>query len=334
MIWNSLVKIILISLLLAVSPRSSADLVGGGEATIQVKPVIEVDGTNSEITFGDLIVTRGIDEKLIQDLKETKLADTPKVGESRSFTALAVEEPLRPLLRRLEDRIGDRVTLRVPPRVTITRKAFKITNEMIETELKNQLKAVCEECRFDITNLRLPILASSVSQGTAWTLKMRPELPKGSFSIPLEVKNTDGSRRTFWVAGQVTVMKSVPVLARAVELGEKLRAEDFIQEMKDVTYATDVAPTAADLDSSVTARSMSAGQILWRNSLKREIAVKNGDIVKVITGGESDSATWQITIDGVAQAPGYIGDTVKVKITKTQKLVSGILKEKGLVEVR
>ena len=162
---------------------------------------------------------------------------------------------------------------------------------------------------------------------------MRPEIPKGSFSLPLEVKNEDGSRRTFWVSGQVAVMRNVPVLVRAVEIGEKLRAEDFIHELRDVTFSTDAAPTRADIDASVTARSMPAGQILWRNGLKREVAVKNGEIVKVVTGGESESATWQITIDGVAQGPGYIGDMVKVKISKTQKLVSGVLKEKGVVEV-
>jgi flagella basal body P-ring formation protein FlgA len=329
LIFNSFVPFLFALVIAAVSSTAFAD----GEASIQVKPVVEVDGTNSEITFGDLIVVHGINENLIQDLRETKLADTPKAGESRSFTALALEEPLRPLLRRLEDRTGERVTLRVPPRITVTRKIFKITNEMIEAELKVQLKAVCEECRFDITNVRMPIVAGA-SQGVSWSLKMRPELPKGSFSIPLEVKNADGSRRTFWVAGQVTVMKNVPVLARAVEIGEKLRNEDFVKEMKDVTYATDVAPTATDLETSVTARSMAAGQILWRNALKREVAVKNGDIVKVVTGGESESATWQISIDGVSQVQGYIGDMVKVKITKTQKLVSGILKEKGLVEVR
>jgi flagella basal body P-ring formation protein FlgA len=39
-------------------------------------------------------------------------------------------------------------------------------------------------------------------------------------------------------------------------------------------------------------------------------------------------------IDGVAQNSAYIGDTVKVKIPRTQKMISGLLTEKGIVEVR
>jgi len=64
--------------------------------------------------------------------------------------------------------------------------------------------------------------------------------------------------------------------------------------------------------------------------LQREFAVKSGEIVKV-TAGSSD---WEVTIDGIAQASGYIGDTVNVKIPRTQKLVSGLLTAKGVVEVR
>lgn len=340
---NLFLQTLLLALVTVVSATARADdggmgSAGGPDASIQIKPIVEVDGSNSEITFGDLIVIRGLDEKLLREMKETKLADTPKVGESRSFTALALEETFRPFMRTLENRIGEKITLRVPPRVTVTRKLFKLTNEMIEAELKSQLKALCEDCRFDLSNVRMPIVSRSSteapgSNAASWTLKMRPEIPKGSFSLPLEVKNEDGSRRTFWVSGQVAVMRNVPVLVRAVEIGEKLRAEDFIHELRDVTFSTDAAPTRADIDASVTARSMPAGQILWRNGLKREVAVKNGEIVKVVTGGESESATWQITIDGVAQGPGYIGDMVKVKISKTQKLVSGVLKEKGVVEV-
>jgi flagella basal body P-ring formation protein FlgA len=85
-----------------------------------------------------------------------------------------------------------------------------------------------------------------------------------------------------------------------------------------------------DRQTSVAARELGAGQFIGRNELRRELAVKNGDIVKVVAG----SAEWQITIDGVAQGSGYLGDTVNVKIPRTAKLVSGTLKERGLVEVR
>ena len=300
------------------------------DALIQIKPVVEVDGTSAEIMLGDLIISRGVSDGVLATVRRIRLADTPKMGESRSFTALGLEEVFRPHLREIEESTGEKILLRVPARVTVTRKAFRLRREDIEAEMKQQLKAVCADCKFEITDLRLPLVAPAVSAASSWTLRMRPEMPKGSFSIPLEVRNEDGSKRTYWVSGAILVTRVVPVATRTLQFGEKLRAEDYLMETKDVTFATDAAATIQDIEASVTSRQVAAGQIIWRGGLKREMAVKHGESVKVMAGGD----TWQIVIDGIAQGSGYIGDTVKVKIPRTQKLVSGLLKEKGVVEVQ
>lgn len=304
----------------------------GIDALIQLKPVVEVDGTSEHITFADLINAHGLDDSQLKELRAVRLADSPKAGESRSFTALALEETLRPLVKTIESQIGEKVSVRVPMRVTVTRKIFHLTKEAVEDELRKEFRALCEDCGILIDKLRIPVLNGSAAN-LSWKLRIRPELPKGGFSIPLEVKS-DGQERTYWVSGQLTVDRLVPVLKRAVQIGEKLRSEDFEMEKRDVTFALDASPTKAEIELSIVSRQLAAGQILYRNSLKREMAVKLGEVVKVITGGESKGATWQISIEGVAQGSAYLGDVVKVKIPKTQKLVSGLLREKGLVEVR
>ncbi|MES2854315.1 MAG: flagellar basal body P-ring formation chaperone FlgA, partial [Bdellovibrionota bacterium] len=105
---------------------------------------------------------------------------------------------------------------------------------------------------------------------------------------------------------------------------------DFTLTSRDVTFTNDVAAGSADFESSVAARQLPAGQVVWRSVLRREVAIKYGDVVKVIAG----TPDWEVTMDGVSQVSGYIGDNVRVKIPRTQKIVSGILKEKGRVEVQ
>lgn len=303
----------------------------GVDALIQLKPVVEVDGTSQDITFADLINSHGLAKEQLKELRAVRLADVPRAGESRSFTALALEETLRPFVKTIEEEIGEKVSLRIPMRVTITRRVFRLTKESIEDALHKEFRALCGDCEFEVANLRVPALPNATE--LSWKLRARPELPKGGFSIPLEAK-VDGQDKMYWVSGQLAVHRTVPVLTRAVQMGERIRTEDIVMEKKDVTFAMDQSPSSAEIEASVVARQLAAGQILYKNSLKRETAIKLGEIVRVVTGGESEGATWQISIEGIAQGSGYLGDVVKVKIPKTQKLVSGLLREKGLVEVR
>jgi flagella basal body P-ring formation protein FlgA len=318
-------------LLLAVSPF---DVSFGTEqehpALIQLKSVVEVDGSRSDITLGDVMVARDVSSDAMESLKDVRLADTPRPGESRSFSAVGLEQIFRPHLRSIEEKSGEKINLRVPARVTIVRKSLKLRKEDVETELKSQFKSICGDCEIIISSLSLPAVPPTVTAGAIWKIQSRPELPKGSFSLPLEVTYEDGTRRTYWISGSLAVRKSVPVASRSLMAGERLMPQDFNQQMKDVTFATDIAAPEAEIMASVAARGIAAGDIVWRGSLRREMAIRSGDTVKVTSGGEA----WIVTVEGVAQTSGYIGDVVRVKIPRTQKIVSGMLKEKGLVEVR
>jgi flagella basal body P-ring formation protein FlgA len=311
-------------------PVPSARAQSESGAVIQVRSAVELEGAKSEIMLGDLIVARELSESTLAFLSEVRVADMPKAGESRTFTASGFEQIVRPQLDEIQEKTGERLTLRVPTRVTVARKAFQMRPKDVEASIRSQLRGLCGDCEFEITGLNLPLIPASAASGGSWQIRMRSEIPKGNFSVPVEVTSAEGSRRNYWISGTLAVRREVPVASRALQFGEKIQAQDFNIQMRDVTFSTDVGASAADFDSSVVARQVSAGQIIWRNSLRRELALKPGDAVKVTAGSDS----WVITIDGVAQSNGYIGDLVRVKIPRTQKLVSGVLKEKGVVEVQ
>jgi flagella basal body P-ring formation protein FlgA len=299
-------------------------------SNIQLRSVIEVDGSKPEITLGDLIIAHGLDDSSLKEMRAVRLADTPGAGESRAFTAVGLEQVFRPYLHAIEEKTGDKIGLRVPARVTVVRKSFRLKPEEVEAAIKIQLKTFCVDCEFEITGLNVPLLPTTVSAGSSWHVRMNAEMPKGSFSVPLEVINDDASKRTYWLTGTLAVRRLVPVTSRSVMMGERLQPEDFTMQSRDVTFSSDTPASELEITASVTSRQIAAGQIVWRSGLRRELALKAGDGVKVVTGNEA----WQISVEGIAQSSGYVGDTVRVKIPRTQKILSGLLRDKGVVEVQ
>lgn len=302
---------------------------GTVQPVIQVRPVVEVDG-QKEITLGDLIEMRGVGKEIERAIRDVRLADAPGPGETRSFTDVGLAQILRVHLREVVQKTGEVPSLKIPSRVTVVRKSFQLRNGDVEQEIKNQLKPLCADCEFEISSLSLPAVGSKIPADATWSLKMRPEIPKGSFSVPLEVLFSDATRRLFWVSGTLAVRRLVPVASRAINIGEKMRPEDFTVQSRDVTFASDLPASSTEINDSVASRQIAAGEIVWRSQLRREMAIKYGDLVKVVVGGEG----WQVSTDGVAQGQGYVGDMIRVKVSRTQKVVSGLLKEKGLIEVQ
>ncbi len=322
-------KIIVALVILMISAVTHAALTEENP-TIQVRSVVEVDGSHQQIVLGDLMITHGVSPAAINALKNVRLADAPKGNESRAFTGLALEQLFKQSLRELEVNTGEKISLRIPHRVTVVRKSFRLRAEDVSNALKTQFKELCADCTFEISSLALPAIPTAIPSGATWRVSLKHALPKGNFSIPIEVTNEDMTKRSYWITGTLAVHRRVPVSARALLAGERLSPNDFSMQDRDVTFATDTPVSEGELMKSVAARPIAAGQIVWRHQLQRELAAKNGDVVKVFAGSES----WEISIDGVLQQGGYIGDLVKVKIPRTQKLISGVLIESGKVEVR
>ncbi|HVK62481.1 MAG TPA: flagellar basal body P-ring formation chaperone FlgA [Bdellovibrionales bacterium] len=321
----------LFSLLLAAGAAHAAlDDSAATASVVFVKAAVEIDPGKSDITLADLVVSRDLSKTAQEKFRDVRLADAPPVGETRTFTDLGLIELFAPPLAAIEAATGEKLQIKYPSRVTISKKRQnRFGREAVEKEILNHLRAQCADCVVTISALNVPPSAN-VPVDASWNIRVRSEIPKGSFSYPVEVNAPNGSQKTLWVSGQVVVQKYVSVATQAIAIGQKIQEQDIATELRDITYSNDASADISDLSSSVAARQLAAGQVIWKSSLRREVAIKQGDVVKVVAG----SSDWEVIMDGVAQGSGYIGENVRVKIPRTQKIVSGILKEKGRVEVQ
>lgn len=301
--------------------------------TIVIRPAVDLAPSgdeSNELTLAEIVdaATIPADDRVLvmRHLKSVVLTDRPNVGEERTFTQEGLESIVAEASRRLEA-AGFALEWKIPRRSHVLRKS-RFSREAIEGQLRDEFSAKCGGCETIIRQLDWPRLENLAVQ--SWRLSVRPERPRGSFSVPMELELTGGSKKTVMLTGSLEYFAQVPVATRAIQGAEKVAVADYKIERRNVTYGFDAAAEAKDFENSVAARSLSIGEPLWKSTLRREQMIRFGDPVRVQAGGD----TWSVTSEGIAQGPGAIGDTVRVKVGKTQKLVSGILKEKGLVEIQ
>lgn len=315
------------------SAEASPDLV------IAIRPSVDLDvrsdvSVPNELTLAEIVdpatIVSGARENVMRLLGTVTLTDRPKVGEERVFSQEGLEAIVPEATRRLQA-AGHSVQWKIPKRSRITRMG-RFDRERVVQDLKREFARFCLGCDADIKSVDWPKIFASNSdeEVRGWRLIMRSDRPRGSFAVPLELELSDGAKRMVMLSGRVEFTQEVPVATRAIQGGEKLAAKDFRRERRNVTFATDAVATNDDLMASEAARGLAVGETIWKRSVRREILLRYGDPVRVQVGGES----WLIAADAIAQGSASVGDSVRVKIGRTQKLVSGILKEKGLVEVQ
>jgi flagella basal body P-ring formation protein FlgA len=220
-----------------------------------------------------------------------------------------------------------RLSLKVPEKFTVRAQRNFIAPADIRTDVMVKAQSICAECTIEFQDLRVPEL--KISQEILRTrLDTQSLKGPGSFLLPLTVETSNG-RSVHWVTGQLRFSKIGPVARRMISVGESIAARDYELKKIDITFAKDGVAQEQDLAGKVASRNIALGQGIFAGDLKKEIAALRGQPVKILIGNES----FEVSTSGIAQEGGSVGDMIKVKSLDTQKILSGLLVEKGTVRV-
>ncbi len=268
------------------------------------------------IRVGDVVQVEEPTEELLNVL------DTLILPENEKITALDISNLMK---KEMEDsgslkRLN--VGFKIPTELLIKKSSAPISKLEVERRVTNILKSRCGDCGYKVNVQSAPFPA-----GGPWELDYSQINGKGSFLIP--VRDTD-ARSMKWISGSVRITKLTPVATRFIQLGERIQSGDLKLASVDVTFAKDNAVRIEDVQGQQLAKSLQIGQPLWSSDIKREPAMKRGQMVKAILG----EADFEITANLEAQDTGFIGDTVKVKNLETQKTLSALVTEKGVVKIQ
>ena len=232
---------------------------------------------------------------------------------------------LRPVIARARAG-GSELRLALPPRVIITASTHEFTAATIAAELIEGWRAQCAECRLEIENINLP----QVAKVRSWSIKTLPGLPKGPFSVSLELVRDQAAPTIGWVSGRLLVKRRVPVARRLLQVGERLTDGDFAFEYRDTAQAYDGIPGANEVTGRKVRRGVANGDVLWQGALERDRAIHRGDLVQL----KASDKDWEISLGVIAPQDAFVGDVVNFKNARTNALVIGRVTGPGQAEIQ
>jgi flagella basal body P-ring formation protein FlgA len=278
---------------------------------------------HSEIRLIDLIESSNLNEDVNSQLANITLGEAPRFGEQRVLSNLMLSRLLRKVLKRNGKII-------IPNKVIVVGHYPRLTKENVKKALVRNLQSQCEGCLFKIRSLKLPE-ETVVPLGARWLLKENSSLPRGSFTVRLDVMDSaDRVVHRGWVSGELRIYKDVAVIQRSVVAGEPVREGDVRFERRDITFNRFATPSQEFLGGCQYKRGMNAFDIVWKKDLSRRQVVKFGQTIDVLVGGDE----WQVEMKAQAKQSGCVGDLIKVQNIQTKKTFSGIVTRNGQVRVQ
>lgn len=301
------------------------NIVAHAEVLLRVRPHVVVR-PNSEVKLAQIVDVEGFSEEGRRQLEAISLSVGPAEGERQELAQANLSSVIRPIIAMERERNVGRIHVVIPKTVVIDTVKRGIDASQVTSELILAWQPLCAECKLEIEALSLP----RIQEIRDWAMKLQAELPKGNFSIPVDVIKNNGQSVPAWISGRLLIKKKVPVAKRLLNPSERLQESDVAWEYRDTSYAVDGIPSMEEIVGKRAKQGLRSGDVIWRGMIEKEKAFQRGDLVTVKSG----DGIWEVSLSVVAQSDAYIGDIVNMKHPKTNVALVGQVTGPGEVELR
>ncbi|KYG67156.1 flagellar biosynthesis protein FlgA [Bdellovibrio bacteriovorus] len=306
-------KLVFAFLMIASTTWARPEIEIPAQVEISQRPLLRLSDV-ARLTQGNANLLAFMDDVVLrEDARDLVLAS--------HMNAQEILTKVRSIMKNRDDVRLLNPSFKIPSQVKVSFSKEAISHEEVNRKILNHLNVTCPSCEYRVSVTKTPVPSQK-----EWDLDFSQMSTKGGFLLPLR----EGSDQIKWISGTIRVSQLTPVATRLILQGERVQSGDVRMVMTDVTYAKDSVVRAEDIQGQVAARSLAVGTPIWTSDLKREPAAKKGQIVKAMLGDE----TFEISVNMQAEDNGFIGDLIKVKNIETQKVMSGLVVEKGVVKLQ
>ena len=282
--------------------------------------------TTSRITMGDVAEvwsTRPSDDEAVIALRKLDLGISPEPGQRSEISGVQLVESLKRAGVNLES-----ISYRFPRTIAVERASRTLRIDEVQAAIEQYLRRVGKEV--DIRNIRLE-REIAVAPGEAQFSVLPAASSGGShMNFDLTVRVPDAPEVRFQGIAQVSEWGEIPVAARGFAKGEVVGAHDITRARVNLSaLPREAALDEAHIVGMQLEQGVNSGEFFRRDKLASPPVVSAGQKVVLLF----KSTYFEASATGVALETGAVGDPVKVRNDASKRVVSGIAREPGLVEV-
>jgi flagellar basal body P-ring formation protein FlgA len=178
------------------------------------------------------------------------------------------------------------------------------------------------------------------------TGRLDPRLNLHQCSLPLEafsqsyetqqlpstvgIRCNDTKPWSLYVPVSVKSFKMVATLKHAVTRNTVINENDILLKKMNVNrLSSGYFDNTNQLVGKVLTQNLSQGVVLTQHHIKSPMAIKRGQSVTLI----AKNSVIEVRMQGVAMSKGAIGERIKVKNTKSRRIIEGVIIDKNLISV-
>lgn len=157
-----------------------------------------------------------------------------------------------------------------------------------------------------------------------------PEYGRRIGNITVGVRCNGTEEWSLFVPITVKVFRNVVVVNKPLARGTIISEADLSIEEKNISaLSSDFFSDYGSLIGMEIQRPIQIGQAISRLYVKQPIAVRRGNLVTLV----AKNAIVEVRMEGKAMADGVLGNKVKVKNMRSNRIIEGIVKSSTIVEV-
>jgi flagella basal body P-ring formation protein FlgA len=284
------------------------------------------------VYLGKISNCRGPMEKCLE-LSSVELGRAPMPGEKRRIG----REEIQLILEKEMGEDSAHVSMSGSEVVIVEAIFENLSRYEVQRVLQDELDRITnEDLKFEVLSVQLPKpLAKRPGDFSISFSELSQASPDSLLGILGNRKHgatlvQEGTAVPFTFFANLKASRKVPVAVKSIDKGSILSSDDFILGWQPVGFRqNDVTLSVKDLGGMMVTRTIGSGEAVNLNWIKKPELVKRGQMVRVGVTGNG------INISGQAKAieSGGAGDQIKVLFADTKKVVSGVIKNDGTIEV-
>lgn len=169
-------------------------------------------------------------------------------------------------------------------------------------------------------------LASCNSPLQAWY----PGHGRRTGNMTVGVRCVDEKSWSIYVPVKVNYYEQVVVAKRPLQRGKIINKDDVFLEKKNISYHADSYFTSVeDVIGRELVHSLQMGYVLGNRNLKLPVLIKRGQQVTLM----AQSNNYEIRMEGEAMMDGSAGERIKVRNTRSKRVIEGVVKSSKIIYI-